>query len=177
MKLARIDDCKLFYIVIDTMVNKTKVIHSYSNLADWVLDFLLSFFKTFTADCSFLAIAFAMDFFFRSFLDLFISLPFFTFLFHKKGTVTCRSAWREKQQVNEWMSIFFNSIVFKWFLDLKKQHKRVPIIVEIVKKEFPAVIHTPSHSSKNKIKWQSKKWKLGYIFVTPCKRFQQLVTP
>lgn len=67
------------------------VIHSYSNLADWILIFLLSFFTTFSTDCSFLAMAFATDFFLRTFFVLFIGLPFFTFLVQEtKGMLTWR---------------------------------------------------------------------------------------
>lgn len=54
---------------------------SYSDLADWTVNDLLSFFKDFSIYFSFLDIAFSMAFFFRTFFDLFIGLPILVLLF------------------------------------------------------------------------------------------------
>lgn len=58
-------------------------VHSYNFFADCVLVVLPSFFKPFSAVISFLDIALAIAFIFRTFFDLFIGLPF-VFLFQKK---------------------------------------------------------------------------------------------
>lgn len=55
---------------------RIQIAQSYSFFADWILDVLLSFFNTFSSLFSFLEMAFAIDFIFRTFFDLFICTPF-----------------------------------------------------------------------------------------------------
>lgn len=72
-------------------------IQSYSVLADRTLNFLLSFFNIFSAVFSLADIAFSLAFSFRTFLVLFIGLPFFIFLFQK--TPIIRGAIKNKLKI------------------------------------------------------------------------------
>lgn len=140
------------------------ILQSYRVLADCVLDFLFSCFKLFSTYFSFLDMAFAMDLVFRTFFDLFIGLPLFTFLlrndvYEQRGGGRKRRNRRSKQQLHLKSNRGKVKSTFKqekeWPTDRVKLVKMNGIVVDRIQlyfiyiKETLRNINTRSKAGKN----------------------------